>query len=327
MKTAKILTLIMYLIVLPASAQGLMFNGMESPIEERTSYDVFASKRPKFTDVLRIEFSLSMYLPSDFGYILRIKNDEDGRIFNLLYSGEEWDSEYPFRLNEEGKSTIIKADLSHDYIEMGKWMHVSLEFMMNSGKVVMRIDDYVYETETAPMSPVWRPVINFGKSDYMIDVPSMAVRNLTISDGRKEFVFPLNESEGKEVNEIKGNNYGVVDNPQWLMHKSYKWDEIASFSSQTRAGANYDRFRKNLVYYNRDSIFIYDFISKEIRVQKYESSCPVNPYLGTSFVNPADSLLYIYEPYVENGTSSVPTMAAYDPDNNSWAIKSSEHYR
>ena len=80
MKTAKILTLIMYLIVLPASAQGLMFNGMESPIEERTSYDVFASKRPKFTDVLRIEFSLSMYLPSDFGYILRIKNDEDGRI-------------------------------------------------------------------------------------------------------------------------------------------------------------------------------------------------------------------------------------------------------
>ena len=322
MKTAKILTLIMYLIVLPASAQGLMFNGMESPIEERTSYDVFASKRPKFTDVLRIEFSLSMYLPSDFGYILRIKNDEDGRIFNLLYSGEEWDSEYPFRLNEEGKSTIIKADLSHDYIEMGKWMHVSLEFMMNSGKVVMRIDDYVYETETAPMSPVWRPVINFGKSDYMIDVPSMAVRNLTISDGRKEFVFPLNESEGKEVNEIKGNNYGVVDNPQWLMHKSYKWDEIASFSSQTRAGANYDRFRKNLVYYNRDSIFIYDFISKEIRVQKYESSCPVNPYLGTSFVNPADSLLYIYEPYVENGTSSVPTMAAYDPDNNSWAIKS-----
>ena len=95
MKTAKILTLIMYLIVLPASAQGLMFNGMESPIEERTSYDVFASRRPKFTDVLRIEFSLSMYLPSDFGYILRIKNDEDGRIFNLLYSGEEWDSEYP----------------------------------------------------------------------------------------------------------------------------------------------------------------------------------------------------------------------------------------
>ena len=126
MKAAKILTIVLYLIVLPASAQGLMFNGMESPIDERTSYNVFSSRSPKFTDVLRIEFSLSMYLPSDFGYILRIKNDDDGRIFNLLYSGKEWDSEYPFRLNEEGKSTIIKANLPHDYIEMGKWMQVSL---------------------------------------------------------------------------------------------------------------------------------------------------------------------------------------------------------
>ena len=61
-----------------------MFNGMESSIDERTSYDVFSSRKPKFTDVLKIEFSLSMYLPSDFGYILRIKNNEDERIFNLL---------------------------------------------------------------------------------------------------------------------------------------------------------------------------------------------------------------------------------------------------
>jgi len=257
MRTARILTFILLFVTLQSSAQGLMFNGMENSIDERTSYDVFSSRKPKFTDVLKIEFSLSMYLPSDFGYILRIKNNEDERIFNLLYSGVEWDRECPFRLNEEGKSTIIKTDIPHDYIEMGKWMDVVLEFAMAEGKVTLKIDDYIYETSIAPISSIWRPVINFGKSDYMIDVPSMAVRNLTISDGRKKFVFPLNESEGEEVNEIKGKTYGVVNNPQWLMHKSYKWDEVASFSSQSRAGVNYDRFRKNLVYYNRDSIYIY----------------------------------------------------------------------
>lgn len=299
-----------------------MFNGMESSIDERTSYDVFSSRKPKFTDVLKIEFSLSMYPPSDFGYILRIKNNEDKRIFNLLYSGVEWDRECPFRLNEEGKSTIIKTDIPHDYIEMGKWMDVVLEFAMAEGKVTLKIDDYIYETSIDPISSIWRPVINFGKSDYMIDVPSMAVRDLTISDGRKKFVFPLNESEGVEVKEIKGKTYGVVNNPQWLMHKSYKWDEVASFSSQSRAGVNYDRFRKNLVYYNRDSIYIYDFISKETRARKFESCSPVNPYLGTSFVNPADSLLYVYEPYVENGEPAMPTLAAYDPDDNSWVVKS-----
>ena len=322
MRTARILTFILLFVTLQSSAQGLMFNGMESSIDERTSYDVFSSRKPKFTDVLKIEFSLSMYLPSDFGYILRIKNNEDERIFNLLYSGVEWDRECPFRLNEEGKSTIIKTDIPHNYIEMGKWMDVVLEFAMAEGKVTLKIDDYIYETSIDPISSIWRPVINFGKSDYMIDVPSMAVRDLTISDGRKKFVFPLNESEGEEVNEIKGKTYGVVNNPQWLMHKSYKWDEVASFSSQSRAGVNYDRFRKNLVYYNRDSIYIYDFISKETRARKFESCSPVNPYLGTSFVNPADSLLYVYEPYVEDGEPAMSTLAAYDQDDNSWVVKS-----
>ena len=324
MRTARILTFILLFVTLQASAQGLMFNGMESSIDERTSYDVFSSRRPGFKDVLKIEFSLSMYLPSDFGYVLRIKNNEDERIFNLLYSGKEWGGEYPFRLNEEGKSTIIKADIPHEYIEMGKWMQVSLEFSMAEGKVVLKVDDYVYETDIAPMSPLWRPVINFGKSDYMIDVPSMAVRNLTISDGRKVFLFPLNESEGLDVREVGGKTCGNVTNPQWLMHKSYKWDEVASFSSQTRAGVNYDKFRKQLVYYNGDSIQIYDFINKEARQHRFTSPCPVDPYLGTSFVNPYDSLLYVYEPYVEGGRSSSITMAAYDQEENSWIVKSSD---
>lgn len=324
MRTSKILTLILLFGTISAAAQGLMFNGMESSIDERTSYDVFASRKPKFHDILRIEFSLSMYLPSDFGYILRIKNNEDGRIFNLLYSGKGWDSEYPFRLNEEGKSTIIKADIPHDYIEMGKWMTVSLEFSMKDGRVLLSIDGNVYETEIAPMSTVWRPAINFGKSDYMIDVPSMAVKNLKISDGRKTFVFPLNEYEGNDVQEIDGKTYGTVNNPQWLMHKSYKWDEVASFSSGTRAGVNYDRFRKRLVYYNRDSIHVYDFTNKESHAQRYRRPCPVDPYLGTSFINPYDSLMYVYETYVEDSALPTPTMAAYDPEDNSWAVKSDD---
>ena len=324
MRTIKFLTLFLFFISLDVSGQGLMFNGMENSIDERTSYNVFKTRQPEFRDVLRIEFSLSMYLPSDFGYVLRIKNNEDDRIFNILYSGRSWDSTCPFRLNEEGKSTILKADFPHDYIEMGKWMQVSLEFAMAEGRVRLQVDDYEYETSISPMSTTWRPEINFGKSDYMIDVPSMAVRNLTISDGNKKYCFPVNESEGLEVREVNGKVYGEVINPQWLMHKSYKWDEVVSFSSKTRAGANYDHVRKCLVYYNRDSIYVYDFINKDSRKQAFDFPCPVEPYLGTSFVNPCDSLLYVYEPYVEDISSSAPTMAAYDIDANTWAVKSED---
>ena len=81
MRTIKFLTLFLFFISLDVSGQGLMFNGMENSIDERTSYNVFKTRQPEFRDVLRIEFSLSMYLPSDFGYVLRIKKMTGYSIF------------------------------------------------------------------------------------------------------------------------------------------------------------------------------------------------------------------------------------------------------
>ena len=150
-------------------AQGLRFIGMEDCIEQRTSYEVFSSRVPLFRNVLRIEFSLAVYPPSDFGYILRVKNNENNRVFNLLYQGRAWDNTYPLRLNEEGKSSIIKADIPHDYIKMGQWMDVVVEFDLIADNVTLKVDDFQYTAKIEPLTEKWRPIINFGKSDYFID--------------------------------------------------------------------------------------------------------------------------------------------------------------
>lgn len=316
----KYLTLVLafFFQCLVLSAQGLMFKGMESSIEDRTSYDVFVSKTPEFRNVLKIEFSVAMFHPSDFGYILRIKNVSEERIFNLLYSGEKWNSSFPLRLNEEGKSSIIKADIPHDHFKTGKWARISLEFIMREGKIVLKVDDYLYETYMDPMPEAWSPIINFGKSDYMIDVPSMAIKDLSVGDDRRTFRFPLNEFEGTKVRERNKNLYGEVDNAQWLACKSYNWEEVACFTSGSRAGVNYDQFRKSVVYYNVDSISVYNLVNKNSYSRRYETSCPVDMYLGSSFVNPMDSLLYVYEPFNENPARA--TVASYDYDENGWSV-------
>ncbi len=69
-----------------SAAQGLRFIGMEDRIESRTSYQVFTTVQPSFNDVLRIEFDMAVYPPSDFGYILRIKNKEENRAFQYNQS-------------------------------------------------------------------------------------------------------------------------------------------------------------------------------------------------------------------------------------------------
>ena len=51
-----------YLVLFPffGSAQGIRFNSSESPIVERTSYNVFAHDQQKFIGDFSIEFDLSI---------------------------------------------------------------------------------------------------------------------------------------------------------------------------------------------------------------------------------------------------------------------------
>src|SRR5690606_33392505 len=63
---------------------GLKFHGSEQPINQRTSYDVFDSQTPVFHDNLNIAFDLALYPTTEIGYIIRIKNRESNRIYNLF---------------------------------------------------------------------------------------------------------------------------------------------------------------------------------------------------------------------------------------------------
>ncbi len=293
---------------------------MEDKIESRTSYEVFATRQPVFRDVLRIEFEMAVYPPSDFGYILRVKNRAENRTFNLLYSGPGWDAQYPFRLNEEGRTSIIKADIPHDYVSTDKWMSMLLEFNLRSGEVIMKVDDYVYSTQIEPLTSHWKPELSFGKSEYFIDVPTFAIRNLKVSDNRRTFVFPLNETEGTFVHENRHRTTGEVMNPEWLLERSYKWTLTEEFRSSKVAGVNYDPIRRSVIYYNQDSLFIYDVSRRETKSMKTAGSCPMNLFLARSFVNPADSLVYMYEAMemVQDG-DSIPRMVSLDPVSRRWS--------
>ena len=66
-------------------AQGLRFRDSEAPIDQRTSYTVFSRRPPTYSGRFDLEFDLSLYPEKKIGYILRVKNDADHRIYNLFY--------------------------------------------------------------------------------------------------------------------------------------------------------------------------------------------------------------------------------------------------
>lgn len=306
MRPARFVFTIIYLLGVVLSpalvrAQGLRFRDSEAPIDQRTSYTVFSRRPPTYSGRFDLEFDLSLYPEKKIGYILRVKNDADHRIYNLFYDGQG--SQILFRLNDEGRSSLITASIDPRELTDVKWFRMKLTFDLERDSIGLAINNRTFGASGVAMSDRCRPAVVFGRSDHIIDVPSFAIRNLSIGDTRRMF-FALSESRGEVVHDERGRAVGRAVCPLWLINDAYHWRFLASFSSSGVAGANYNPRNKEFYYFNRDTLFIYDIRTGQTRQQLFSERCPVDLKLGTNFIDPGRGQLYAYEVYTENDPAS-----------------------
>lgn len=318
--------LIVGFIPLQASAQqasslgGLKFHGSEKPINQRTSYDVFGDKAAGFSDYFNIELNLSLYPTTEFGYIIRIKNKESNRIYNLFYDGQGGD--LIFRFNEEGANNLIVATLNKEELPDMHWFKMKIAFNLKSDSITLTINNRTFGAGNQELPDTYSPVILFGKSDHIIDVPSFAIKDLSVGNKEKYF-FPLKESEGAIVHDIDGKAFGNVSNPEWMINDAYHWKYLVSFKSQSVAGANYNPEKKEIYYFNRDSLHLYNVRSGDTNVKVFEEKCPVMLILGTNFIDTKHNKLYSYEAHYPTPYDYYkgPTVASLDLDTYQWTAE------
>ncbi len=302
---------------------GLKFHGSEQPINQRTSYNVFGNNTAEFSGYFDIEFNLSLYPRTEFGYILRIKNKESNRIYNLFYDGQG--GNLVFKFNEEGKSNLIVASMDREELLNMHWFKMKISFDLKSDSVKLIIHNQTFGAENKNLPDTYHPIILFGKSDHIIDVPSFAIKDLSVG-GQEKYMFALNESKGNIVYDIGGEAIGEVSNPEWLVNDAYHWRYKASFKSKSVAGANYNSEKKEIYYFNRDSLYIYNVRSGSTNIKVFQDKCPVKPILGTNFIDEQHNKLYSYEAYYAPPQDNYegPTVASLDLDTYQWTSESSE---
>lgn len=305
--------------LLATSPGGLKFQGSEHPINKRTSYSVFGDKTVQFSNYFTLEYNLALYPTTEIGYILRIKNKESNRIYNLFYDGQG--SNLNFRFNEEGKNNLIAATLDRTELLSAPWFKIKILFDLKNDSIKLIIHNKTFSAKSEDLPETYSPVILFGRSDHIIDVPSFAIRNLSVGNEEKYF-FELKESNGTVVHDSNGKSIGEVSNPEWLVNDAYHWRYQTSFHSQTVAGANYNAQRKEIYYFNSDTLRIYNVRSGTTTVKVFEEKCPVKLKLGTNFINKEGNKLYAYEPYNDNYNG--PTVASLDLDTYQWTIENSQ---
>ncbi len=145
-----------------------------------------------------MDFLISTYPKSDFGYICRIK--ESGfpyRIWNLSYDGRGA-GKVSIRINEEGRFSLIKAVFPREDMQDRHWTPVKIKFDLKQDSIYLDIAGHRHSAAAGTLPDKFRPEIYFGKSDYIIDVPTVALRELksaTVTKTTLSFSTKLPETQ------------------------------------------------------------------------------------------------------------------------------------
>lgn len=304
------------------AAQGVQFTGGHDPIENRTSIELFTDKTPVFQERLDIRFDLQLPSNGTAGYIVRLKGRNQDPTFNLYYDQE--DDEAIFRFNEEGKSSLITVRAKWDALLDQHWVPVRISFDLKQGLIQLQIGEIPTQVTKIELKHRYAPEITFGKSEYLIDVPAMALRRLRISDVHQSFDFPLRETKGEKLHTAAGKVMGRVQNGIWLLNQAFYWQSHGTMQLSKHAGSTYDPKTRSVYYFSSDSLQVYHVQNGQRQSFPFSSPCPLPLNLAETFINPDDNRLYVYETSYDSLYTG-PTVASLDLTDYSWRVESSDY--
>lgn len=198
-----------------------------------------------------------------------------------------------------------------------QWIPVSFAFDLQQDVLTIRIGDNEKKITSLGLKDTFCPHLFFGRYDYILDMPTFAIRNLKLEGDRSHsYTFPLNENEGEEVHTSIGKVLGTVVNPVWLINGSYHWEKLFEYSFQTPSGITFEPDSQRLIIFSQDSLLTYNLLKRQPQKYSYSNKLPVKLQLATHFMNTTDGKLYVYE--LNNLPLGDATVAALDLNNQEW---------
>ena len=299
-----------------AYSQGLLFQANDKEIKERTSLQIFQEGEiPCFTKNFQLSFELSIRDFDTFGYVFLLKEDQGKTKYSFTYTYLDGENS-TFKFNTDGKENHYSLNLRNDALAY-QWIPVSFAFDLQQDVLTIRIGDNEKKITSLGLKDTFCPHLFFGRYDYILDMPTFAIRNLKLEGDRSHsYTFPLNENEGEEVHTSTWKVLGTVVNPVWLINGSYHWEKLFEYSFQTPSGITFEPDSQRLIIFSQDSLLTYNLLKRQPQKYSYSNKLPVKLQLATHFMNTTDGKLYVYE--LNNLPLGDATVAALDLNNQEW---------
>ena len=299
-----------------AYSQGLLFQANDKEIKERTSLQIFQEGEiPCFTKNFQLSFELSIRDFDTFGYVFLLKEDQGKTKYSFTYTYLDGENS-TFKFNTDGKENHYSLNLRNDALAY-QWIPVSFAFDLQQDVLTIRIGDNEKKITSLGLKDTFCPHLFFGRYDYILDMPTFAIRNLKLEGDRSHsYTFPLNENEGEEVHTSTGKVLGTVVNPVWLINGSYHWEKLFEYSFQTPSGITFEPDSQRLIIFSQDSLLTYNLLKRQPQKYSYSNKLPVKLQLATHFMNTTVCKLYVYE--LNNLPLGDATVAALELNNQEW---------
>jgi DNA-binding SARP family transcriptional activator len=262
-----------------------------------------------------LSFELSIRDFDTFGYVFLLKEDQGKTKYSFTYTYLDGENS-TFKFNTDGKENHYSLNLRNDALAY-QWIPVSFAFDLQQDVLTIRIGDNEKKITSLGLKDTFCPHLFFGRYDYILDMPTFAIRNLKLEGDRSHsYTFPLNENEGEEVHTSTGKVLGTVVNPVWLINGSYHWEKLFEYSFQTPSGITFEPDSQRLIIFSQDSLLTYNLLKRQPQKYSYSNKLPVKLQLATHFMNTTDGKLYVYE--LNNLPLGDATVAALDLNNQEW---------
>ena len=309
-----------------AHAQGLRFEGSDHPIAQRTSLHVPAKGGFPIRGEMTVRFDFMMFPGVRNGYLFRLQSGGKGQhpTIDFFYDGVASDND--FELIWTGQRFISSLRIPKTELDpLRQWTRIEVTLDARRDSVHLRIGDRYRCDNAVNLPDLPEPVLWFGMSASLIDVPSFAIRNLEIAGSGKQFRFPLDENNGTLARCTRTWQYGAVENPVWLINETFRWKKLRTLTSKQFLCVGYDKARQEVYAFDKDTIRFFNLTENTARKQAFRNPCPVATFLGTSFLDPRDGRIYAYEAYYEGELAGkVPAVARLNPEGNTWEAYSYE---
>ena len=297
---------------------GMQFASHENPLDQRSGLDL----SPDGPYSIKENLDLQFYLRFDpghesyYGYIFRMVLGDQRIDFTHVIIPEN-PNNFELIIDKETSKIAFQIPLE---VLMEDWTKFRFSFDFKNEKVSCYINDSMLVDDLKGFDEKNGFRLMFGEHSYGIfnskDVPPMILRDVEmLSNGKDQYRWPLNETEGSIAHSEPGGNDGVATNPVWLLKRHNTWENLLNRVVPGGVRFAFDPENENLFFLSQDSVFIFDLVNKDIRSISHTEPSSVETTNSLIF-NPAEAGLTKYSldnNFVSTFNPETGSWTAYDP--------------